>query len=90
MLLINNNNIIKDIKTGFEDKIVNPKTNIFNDIKTGFEDKIINPVNDIINNIELPIIGDTTQKPKQPISNNSNNDNYIYIGVALKAAFIFF
>ena len=86
-----------DIIKPFEKDIINIDTNIFNNIKTGFEDtiikgfedNIIKPATDIVNNFQFPVLGGNKQPTKPPIRNTtSNNDNYIYIGAALIAAFI--
>jgi len=87
----------KDVIKGFEEKLINTDTFIFNDIKAGFEDtiikgfedNIIKPVNDIVNDFQFPVLGGNKQPTKPPIRNTtSNDDNYIYIGAALIAAFI--
>ena len=55
----------------------------------GFEDKIITPAKDNLSNFQFPALGGNKQPTKPPIRNTtSNNDNYIYIGAALIAAFI--
>ena len=54
-----------------------------------FERYIIKPTTDIVNDFQFPVLGGNKQPTKPPIRNTtSNNDNYIYIGAALIAAFI--